>query len=92
MSESEHRPGKRRAARECNAARSDHGQPATAKDYGQPIAYLFKKQLKSFTLRMGAIVEASQLAEGSPAAYLFRKHEKSLTLRMGAIVEASQLA
>ena len=64
------------------------GRSAT---YVHPVAYLFRKQLKSLTFRMGAMVEASQLAYESPAAKRLLKQRKSLTLRMGTMVELSQL-
>ena len=66
--------------------------PGGQGDHGQPAAYLFRKQEKSLTLSVGAVVEPSQLAKGSPAANLLRKQEKSLTLRTGATTLLSQLA
>ena len=48
--------------------------------------------MKSFTFKIGGMVEPSQLAYGSPAAKRLWKHRKSLTLRMGGVVLWSQFA
>src|ERR1051326_7717202 len=82
-------------------ARGACGEPPTpskafharcARDHGHPAAYLFRKQAKSRTFRIGGVVELSQLAYVSPAAYLLRKQAKSRTFRTGGVVELSQLA
>src|SRR6188508_1483345 len=60
--------------------------------YEHPAPNLFRKQLKSWTLSTGGVVDASQLAAAMPRANWFRKQLKSCTLRMGGVVELSQLA
>ena len=60
--------------------------------YGQPAANFCRKQVKSATLRVGAVVLPSQLAYGSAAANFCRKQVKSATFRIGAVAEQSQLA
>src|SRR5262245_29589841 len=57
-----------------------------------PAANLLRKQAKSLTLRIGAVVLSSQFAAGSPAAKRLMKQEKSAMLRAGGVVEPSQLA
>src|SRR5947208_3615543 len=42
-----------------------------------PVAYFCRKHVKSATLRTGAAVLPSQLAEGSADAYFWRKQVKS---------------
>src|ERR1700690_2214685 len=83
------KPGNKEAGTAGNPRRPLTSRPRT---YGQPAAYLLRKHAKSSTLRMGGVVEPSQLAYVSPAAYLFRKHAKSRTFRVGAVVLPSQLA
>ena len=47
---------------QCSMGVSAKRKECVEERYGQPAAKLFKKQVKSLTLRTGALVEASQLA------------------------------
>jgi len=66
--------------------------PGPSDDHEHPAANLFKKQLKSFTFSVGAVVELSQFAYGSAAAKRFRKQLKSFTFSTGGVLEPSQFA
>ena len=54
--------------------------------YEHPCAYLFRKHAKSFTFRIGATVEPSQLAQGSFAAKRCWKQTKSAMFSTGGVV------
>src|ERR1043165_1247021 len=62
-----------RMASDRRATRAGRGR----RNYGHPAAKVFRKHWKSLTLRMGGVVEESQLAYGAPAANRFMKHTKS---------------
>src|SRR4029079_18417457 len=66
------------------------GAPALCQE--QPAAKCCWKQTKSAMLRVGSVVEPSQLARESPAAKRCWKQTKSAMLRMGGVEELSQLA
>jgi len=74
------------------ARRGQCGSFPTGTVQEHPLANLLRKQVKSWTLSTGAVVDRSQLAYVSAEANLLRKHVKSWTFRIGDVVEESQLA
>jgi hypothetical protein len=60
--------------------------------YGHPAAKLPWKQIKSFTVSAGNVVDPSQFAYGSPAANRLWKQMKSFTVSRGELVDPSQFA
>src|SRR6476659_2823627 len=60
--------------------------------HGHPAAKALWKQMKSATLRIGGVVDPSQLARGSPEANWDWKQMKSAMLSTGVVTDLSQLA